>query len=172
MAERNSFSPVRKVSSISAEEKERLKRGSVGAQLLRASVTKPANSGRGSPKSGGRPKSATQESRLQTQQRIGMGSNRPGSPNSDKTKRPQTSGRQTQDIVNNAANNANNAKPKQLRGPERFFYDQSSYTGAHKAGGPDIRSGGNGGYSDLNKLIDRDHVQNDMLQRKKHGLGK
>jgi len=29
----------------------------------------------------------------------------------------------------------------QLRGPERFFYDTSSYTGTHRFGGPDLKGG-------------------------------
>eukprot|EP00438_Fugacium_kawagutii_P001916 Skav200025 [mRNA] locus=scaffold225:22533:24717:+ [translate_table: standard] len=41
-----------------------------------------------------------------------------------------------------------------LKGPERFFYDKSSYTGTHKHGGPSVT--GNGlpkkGYEDLSGL--------------------
>merc|ERR1719388_309939 len=32
-------------------------------------------------------------------------------------------------------------KKKELRGPERFFYDQSTYTGTHTQGGPDVHQG-------------------------------
>lgn len=53
------------------------------------------------------------------------------------------------------------------RGPERFFYDKSSYTGVAQKGGPShYDDDGSGGYSDLSWLINRDHVQNDWLHRK------
>lgn len=55
-----------------------------------------------------------------------------------------------------------------LRGPERFFYDKSSYTGTHKNGGPTTI--GNGlqkeGYSNLSELVCRDHIQDDDLNRR------
>lgn len=60
-----------------------------------------------------------------------------------------------------------------LKGPERFFYDKTSYTGTHKHGGPTTT--GNGlpkkGYEDLSELVRRDHVQDDELhrQRRTHG---
>eukprot|EP00929_Paragymnodinium_shiwhaense_P083053 TRINITY_DN4409_c0_g2_i2.p1 TRINITY_DN4409_c0_g2~~TRINITY_DN4409_c0_g2_i2.p1 ORF type:complete len:547 (-),score=167.06 TRINITY_DN4409_c0_g2_i2:63-1703(-) len=55
-------------------------------------------------------------------------------------------------------------------GPERFFYDKSTYTGTHRHGGPSSTGNGTvgkGGYSDLSKLVDRDHIQDDWLQRRK-----
>mmetsp|Transcript_106223 Transcript_106223/g.307439 ORF Transcript_106223/g.307439 Transcript_106223/m.307439 type:complete len:441 (+) Transcript_106223:117-1439(+) len=61
------------------------------------------------------------------------------------------------------------ASPK---GPERFFYDRQTYTGTHKHGGPSVIGNGlpkEAGYEDLSKLVDRDHVQDDSLHRKKKG---
>ena len=54
---------------------------------------------------------------------------------------------------------------------ERFYYDQSTWTGVHKRGGPDHRGAALGidGYADLSALIRRGHVQNDALQRKLAG---
>eukprot|EP00930_Biecheleria_cincta_P087001 TRINITY_DN76274_c0_g1_i1.p1 TRINITY_DN76274_c0_g1~~TRINITY_DN76274_c0_g1_i1.p1 ORF type:complete len:359 (+),score=45.38 TRINITY_DN76274_c0_g1_i1:94-1077(+) len=56
-----------------------------------------------------------------------------------------------------------------LKGPERFFYDRSTYTGTHRNGGPDVR--GNGipkeGYGDLSELVCRDHIQDDNLNRRR-----
>lgn len=55
-------------------------------------------------------------------------------------------------------------------GPERFYYDKSTYTGVHKNGGPTLWGSGTegkGGYADLSELVDRDHVQDDMLQRRR-----
>mmetsp|Transcript_76271 Transcript_76271/g.246986 ORF Transcript_76271/g.246986 Transcript_76271/m.246986 type:complete len:444 (+) Transcript_76271:122-1453(+) len=56
-----------------------------------------------------------------------------------------------------------------LSGPERFFYDKSTYTGTHRNGGPSVLGGGvpKTGYSDLSELVDRDHVQDDALHRQK-----
>jgi len=56
-------------------------------------------------------------------------------------------------------------------GPERFFYDRSTYTGTHRHGGPDVLGNGlpKSGYSDLSELVDRDHVQDDALHRSKLG---
>jgi len=55
-----------------------------------------------------------------------------------------------------------------LRGPERFYYDKSSYTGTHKNGGPTVT--GNGlvkeGYGDLSELVCRDVIQDDDLNRR------
>jgi len=60
-----------------------------------------------------------------------------------------------------------------LKGPERFFYDKTSYTGTHKHGGPSTT--GNGlpkkGYEDLSELVRRDHVQDDELMRRRRGYG-
>lgn len=54
------------------------------------------------------------------------------------------------------------------RGPERFFYDRSTYTGTHRHGGPEVL--GNGmpkkGYSDLSEVVDRDTVLDDALHRR------
>merc|ERR1712232_364283 len=57
-------------------------------------------------------------------------------------------------------------------GPERFYYDKSTYTGTHKNGGPQIKGSGVGkadGYNDLSSLVVRSHVQDDELQRRKFG---
>mmetsp|Transcript_102425 Transcript_102425/g.181904 ORF Transcript_102425/g.181904 Transcript_102425/m.181904 type:complete len:419 (+) Transcript_102425:78-1334(+) len=52
-------------------------------------------------------------------------------------------------------------------GPERFYYDRSTYTGTHRNGGPS--SSGSGvpktGYKDLSELVQRDHVQDDAFHR-------
>lgn len=60
-----------------------------------------------------------------------------------------------------------------LKGPERFFYDKSSYTGTHKHGSPSVT--GNGlpkkGYEDLSELVRRDHVQDDELGRRRRAAG-
>lgn len=57
------------------------------------------------------------------------------------------------------------------RGPERFFYDKSSYTGTHRRGGPNMVGSGRDApkepYADFSALVDRDHVQDDALQRRK-----
>ena len=57
---------------------------------------------------------------------------------------------------------------KVVRGPERFFYDKTTYTGWHKKGGPSAWNDWDGkrGYGGLEQLINRDHVQNDWLHRK------
>jgi len=54
-------------------------------------------------------------------------------------------------------------------GPERFYYDKSTYTGTHKNGGPQAQGSGVGrdGYSDLSALVVRSHIQDDDLQRRK-----
>lgn len=54
-------------------------------------------------------------------------------------------------------------------GPERFYYDKSTYTGTHKNGGPQAHGSGVGrdGYSDLSALVVRSRVQDDNLQRRK-----
>lgn len=54
-------------------------------------------------------------------------------------------------------------------GPERFYYDKSTYTGTHKNGGPQSHGSavGKEGYSDLSTLVVRSHVQDDSLQRRK-----
>lgn len=60
--------------------------------------------------------------------------------------------------------------PRHSAGPERFYYDKSTYTGTHKNGGPQIHGSGVGkgdGYSDLSALVVRSHVQDDNLQRRK-----
>lgn len=56
-----------------------------------------------------------------------------------------------------------------LRGPERFFYDRSTYTGTHKNNGPTSSGSGVGkdGYSDLDVLVRRELVQDDNLQRRR-----
>lgn len=81
-------------------------------------------------------------------------------------RREGSSRRATQEqAANEAVDENGNPLP---RGPERFYYDKSTFTGAHKAGGPvHYDDDGGGGYSDLKNLIARDHVQNDALQRKK-----
>eukprot|EP00747_Dinoflagellata_sp_TGD_P033853 gnl/TRDRNA2_/TRDRNA2_136875_c0_seq3.p1 gnl/TRDRNA2_/TRDRNA2_136875_c0~~gnl/TRDRNA2_/TRDRNA2_136875_c0_seq3.p1 ORF type:complete len:475 (+),score=55.98 gnl/TRDRNA2_/TRDRNA2_136875_c0_seq3:150-1427(+) len=58
--------------------------------------------------------------------------------------------------------------PAQLQGPERFFYDRSTYTGVHTRGGPQASGSGVGadGYADLSTLTRREHVQDDALQRR------
>jgi len=58
------------------------------------------------------------------------------------------------------------------RGPERFYYDKSTYTGTWKNGGPTTT--GNGldqktGYSDLSQLVNRGHTQDDALHRRRTG---
>jgi len=62
---------------------------------------------------------------------------------------------------------------RSLRGPERLYYDKSTYTGTHKFGGPSTAGSavGCGGYSDLSTLVQRDRVQNDSLQRRKRMSG-
>merc|ERR1711988_1541005 len=56
-----------------------------------------------------------------------------------------------------------------VRGPERFYYDKSTYTGTHRNGGPDVL--GNGlpkeGYGDLSELVVRDVIQDDDLNRRR-----
>lgn len=48
---------------------------------------------------------------------------------------------------------ASPSKGKELRGPERFFYDKSSFTGVHKNGGPSTSDGhGNSKYTDLSEM--------------------
>lgn len=75
---------------------------------------------------------------------------------------------ETKDVpVGLASPQGRSKKDKPLRGPERFFYDQKSYTGAHAQGGPSTKDGG--GYSDLSNLTDRGHTQNDALHRKAGG---
>jgi len=57
-----------------------------------------------------------------------------------------------------------------LAGPERFYYDRTTYTGTHKNnGGPTAAGSGVGkeGYSDLSVLVKREVVQNDDLQRRR-----
>jgi len=54
-------------------------------------------------------------------------------------------------------------------GPERFYYDRSTYTGTHRHGGPTMLGSGlpkAGGYDDLSQLVNRDHVQDDALHRR------
>eukprot|EP00929_Paragymnodinium_shiwhaense_P040693 TRINITY_DN21212_c0_g1_i1.p1 TRINITY_DN21212_c0_g1~~TRINITY_DN21212_c0_g1_i1.p1 ORF type:complete len:419 (+),score=86.24 TRINITY_DN21212_c0_g1_i1:83-1339(+) len=64
-------------------------------------------------------------------------------------------------------------EPNLRRGAERFYYDKSTYTGTHKFGGPSTSGTavGNGGYSDLKTLVQRDRVQDDALHRKKRLSG-
>lgn len=54
-------------------------------------------------------------------------------------------------------------------GAEKFFYDQSGYTGTHARGGPSAAGSGvaRDGYADLSGLINRDHVQDDAMNRRK-----
>mmetsp|Transcript_48363 Transcript_48363/g.78574 ORF Transcript_48363/g.78574 Transcript_48363/m.78574 type:complete len:389 (+) Transcript_48363:59-1225(+) len=61
------------------------------------------------------------------------------------------------------------SSPRPGEGPERFFYDRSTYTGTHKNGGPDASGSGvaKDGYSDLRELVNRGHVQDDALQRRR-----
>eukprot|EP00930_Biecheleria_cincta_P041401 TRINITY_DN2837_c0_g1_i2.p1 TRINITY_DN2837_c0_g1~~TRINITY_DN2837_c0_g1_i2.p1 ORF type:complete len:356 (+),score=78.10 TRINITY_DN2837_c0_g1_i2:71-1069(+) len=56
-----------------------------------------------------------------------------------------------------------------LKGPERFFYDKSTYTGTHRNGGPDSHGSGipKEGYGDLKELVCREHTQNDGLNRRR-----
>jgi len=56
-----------------------------------------------------------------------------------------------------------------LKGPERFFYDKSTYTGTHRNGGPDMHGSGipKEGYGDLKELVCRDHTQDDDLNRRR-----
>lgn len=60
----------------------------------------------------------------------------------------------------------------QIRGPERFYYDRSTYTGTHRHGGPSTV--GNGlpktGYGDLSELVRRDHIQDDALNRRHRAM--
>jgi len=61
-------------------------------------------------------------------------------------------------------------RSKSPMGPERFFYDKSTYTGTHRHGGPSIHGNGlpkDGGYDDLSKLVNRAVVQDDALHRKR-----
>lgn len=47
-------------------------------------------------------------------------------------------------------------KPTSNRGPERFFYDKSQYTGVHVHGGPTVVDAGRGGLvADISQLCDR-----------------
>lgn len=57
-----------------------------------------------------------------------------------------------------------------LKGPERFFYDKSTYTGTHRNGGPDSNGSGvpKQGYHDLKELVCREHIQNDGLNRRRN----
>lgn len=52
-------------------------------------------------------------------------------------------------------------------GPGKFFYDKSTFTGAHKAGGPSTRTAGEAYAGGFSNLINRDAKQDDALQRKK-----
>eukprot|EP00933_Yihiella_yeosuensis_P013058 TRINITY_DN12275_c2_g1_i1.p1 TRINITY_DN12275_c2_g1~~TRINITY_DN12275_c2_g1_i1.p1 ORF type:complete len:398 (+),score=69.51 TRINITY_DN12275_c2_g1_i1:190-1383(+) len=58
--------------------------------------------------------------------------------------------------------------PSPSYGPERFYYDRSTFTGTHRNGGPS--PAGNGlqkeGYGDLSELVRRDIVQDDALHRR------
>lgn len=67
-----------------------------------------------------------------------------------------------------AARSASIKHGSPVRGPERFYYDKSSYTGTHKNGGPTVT--GNGlvkkGYNDLSELVCRDLIQDDDLHRR------
>lgn len=63
-------------------------------------------------------------------------------------------------------------RPKSPMGPERFFYDKSTYTGTHRCGGPSVV--GNGlpkqhGYEDLSLLVNRSVALDDALHRRKRG---
>mmetsp|Transcript_13628 Transcript_13628/g.24033 ORF Transcript_13628/g.24033 Transcript_13628/m.24033 type:complete len:394 (-) Transcript_13628:120-1301(-) len=53
-------------------------------------------------------------------------------------------------------------------GPERFYYDRSTYTGTWRHGGPTAKGSAvaKDGYSDLSVLVRRDVVQDDVLQRR------
>lgn len=51
-------------------------------------------------------------------------------------------------------------------GPERFFYDKSTFTGTHQSGGPQAMDAGAGG---MRSLCNRDKVQDDALHRSKNG---
>lgn len=46
--------------------------------------------------------------------------------------------------------------PQGMQGPERLFYDKSTYTGTHKQGGPSSF----GPYADLGELVDRGNPKN------------
>jgi len=61
-----------------------------------------------------------------------------------------------------------------VAGPERFYYDRSTYTGTHKHNGPTAAGSGVGkeGYSDLSVLVRREIVQNDDLQRRRQSQSK
>lgn len=56
-----------------------------------------------------------------------------------------------------------------VHGPERFYYDKSTYTGTWRNGGPSTNGSGvvKDGYSDLSDLVRREHVQDDWLNRKR-----
>jgi len=57
-----------------------------------------------------------------------------------------------------------------VRGPERFFYDKSTYTGTWRNGGPTVLGSGlpkTAGYGDLKDLVTRGHVQDDALHRRR-----
>jgi len=54
-------------------------------------------------------------------------------------------------------------------GPERFFYDKTSYTGTHTKGGPTTAGSGTAteGYAELSGLIRREHKQDDWMNQRK-----
>lgn len=51
-------------------------------------------------------------------------------------------------LSNHAAKEASAGEARELRGPERFFYDKNSYTGTHANGGPEHVKKGNGTSND------------------------
>lgn len=57
------------------------------------------------------------------------------------------------------------AAKKPLRGPERFFYDKSTHTGAASRGGVEASTAGM--KVDMKNLADRDQPLNDQLHRRK-----
>uniref|UniRef100_A0A7S2PB64 Uncharacterized protein n=1 Tax=Zooxanthella nutricula TaxID=1333877 RepID=A0A7S2PB64_9DINO len=58
-----------------------------------------------------------------------------------------------------------------VAGPERFFYDKSTWTGTHRKGGPTLIGGGveDGDVVRVSDLVRRDLVLEDGLHRKKMG---
>uniref|UniRef100_A0A0G4FG65 Uncharacterized protein n=1 Tax=Chromera velia CCMP2878 TaxID=1169474 RepID=A0A0G4FG65_9ALVE len=68
-----------------------------------------------------------------------------------------TVGRRTSYTSSSVASPKSPSSPaaKGLRGPERFFYDKSTYTGVHNHGGPSTMGNGGRGNVTLNKLCDR-----------------
>ncbi|CAD7957237.1 unnamed protein product [Amoebophrya sp. A25] len=54
-----------------------------------------------------------------------------------------------------------------LTGPEKFFYDKSTFTGTWTNGGPKAIDSTHGYLKGFQSLVHREHIQNDHVQRKK-----